>query len=70
MNKHLEHKGHFGSIEYSNEDGVHFGRIQFIRDLVTYEAADAKSLEAAFREAVDDYLDQDVRVKKLDHENW
>ena len=61
MNKHLEHKGHFGSVEYSEDDGVHFGRIQFIRGLVTYEAAEAESLEAAFRDAVDDYLDLDKR---------
>ena len=61
MNKHLEHKGHFGSVEYSEDDGVHFGRIQFIRGLVTYEAAEAESLEAAFRDAVDDYLNLDKR---------
>jgi predicted HicB family RNase H-like nuclease len=63
MHKQLEYNGHFGSVEYSDDDGVHFGRIQFIRGLVTFEAADAESLEAAFRDAVDVYLDQDVRVK-------
>ena len=30
------------------------GRLEFIRDLVTYEGVDAKSLKAAFHEAVDD----------------
>ena len=33
------------------------GRLEFIRDLVTYEGQDAGSLKRAFREAVDDYLD-------------
>ncbi len=46
MHKQLEYNGHFGSVEYSDDDGVPFGRIQFIRGLVTYEAADAESLEA------------------------
>ena len=32
------------------------GRLEFIRDLVTYEGKDAKGIRAAFQEAVDDYL--------------
>ena len=57
MSTLLEYRGHFGSVEYSDEDEVFFGRLEFIRSLVTYEGADAKSLKAAFHEAVDDYLD-------------
>ena len=52
----LEYKGYFGSLEYSDEDDVFHGRLEFIRDLVTYEGGDAKGLKAAFQEAVDDYL--------------
>jgi len=53
----LEYKGYLGSVEYSNEDEVLHGRLDFIRDLVTYEGKDAKGIRAAFREAVDDYLE-------------
>jgi predicted HicB family RNase H-like nuclease len=56
MSTMLEYKGYLGSVEYSSRDEVLHGRLQFIRDLVTYEGADAKSLEAAFHEAVVDYL--------------
>ena len=56
MSSELEYKGYFGSIEYSDEDEVLHGRLEFIRDLVTYEATDAKGLKQAFQEAVDDYL--------------
>lgn len=56
MSTMLEYKGYLGSVEYSNDDEVLHGRLEFIRDLVTYEGADAKSLKAAFHEAVDDYL--------------
>jgi predicted HicB family RNase H-like nuclease len=52
----LEYKGYFGSVEYSDDDDVLHGKLEFIRDLVTYEAADAKNLKRAFRQAVDDYL--------------
>ena len=56
MSTMLEYKGYLGSIEYSDEDEVLHGRLEFIRDLVAYEGMDAKSLKAAFHEAVDDYL--------------
>ena len=59
MSKFLEYKGHFGSIEYSEDDGVFFGRLQLIRYLVTYASTNAEGLEAAFRYAVNDYLDLD-----------
>jgi len=57
MNTLLEYKGHLGSVAYSDDDEVLHGRLEFIRDLVTYEAADAKGLKAAFHAAVDDYLE-------------
>jgi predicted HicB family RNase H-like nuclease len=56
MSAMLEHKGYFGSVEYSDEDEVFHGRLEFIRDLVAYEGTDAKGLKQAFHEAVDDYL--------------
>lgn len=56
MSTMLEYKGYFGSVEYSDEDEVLHGRLEFIRDLVTYEGADAKGLKRAFHQAVDDYL--------------
>lgn len=52
----LEYKGYLGSVEYSDADEVLHGRLEFVRDLVTYEATDAKGLKAAFQDAVDDYL--------------
>lgn len=56
MSTLLEYKGYFGSVDYSDEDEVFHGRLEFLRDLVTYEATDAKGLKRAFYEAVDDYL--------------
>lgn len=52
----LEYKGYLGSVEYNDHDEVFHGRLEFIRDLVTYEGTDAKGLKQAFHEAVDDYL--------------
>lgn len=56
MTQMLEHRGYLGTVEYSAEDEVLHGRLAFVRDLVTYEAEDAKGLKAAFVDAVDAYL--------------
>lgn len=53
----LKYKDFYGSIELSYEDKILHGKIECINDLVTYEAETINDLEAAFREAVDDYLD-------------
>ena len=58
----LQYKGYFGAVHYSDEDETLHGRIEFIRDLVTYEGDDAKSIKRAFQEAVDDYLALCVRT--------
>lgn len=56
MSDLLEHRGYLGSVHCSKEDNVLHGRLEFIRDLVTYEAQDVLSLKAAFNESVDNYL--------------
>ena len=56
MSDLLEHRGYLGSVHYSKEDDVLHGRLEFIRDLVTYEAHDVAGLKLAFQESVDDYL--------------
>ncbi|AZF10622.1 MULTISPECIES: type II toxin-antitoxin system HicB family antitoxin [unclassified Pseudomonas] len=56
MNNQLKHKGYIGSIEASLEDNCLFGKILFIKALVSYEGKTVAELDAAFQEAVDDYL--------------
>jgi predicted HicB family RNase H-like nuclease len=56
MSDMLNYKGYVGSASYSSEGKVFHGKIEFIRDLVTYEGTDVDGLEAAFKESVDDYL--------------
>ncbi|HEX7359476.1 MAG TPA: type II toxin-antitoxin system HicB family antitoxin [Bryobacteraceae bacterium] len=56
MSDVMEYKGYVGSVHYSAEDEVFHGKLEGIRDLVTYEGTDVASLKAAFVEAVDDYL--------------
>ena len=52
----MEFKGYVGSAHYSDEDEVFHGKLEGIRDLVTFEANDTAGLKKQFREAVNDYL--------------
>lgn len=52
----LSYKGFQGSSEVSFDDNCLFGKILHIDDLVTYEADTPQDLEAAFQQAVEDYL--------------
>jgi predicted HicB family RNase H-like nuclease len=54
--KHLEYKGYTGTIEYSKEDELLFGKVIGIRGLISYEGGTGVALEADFKEAVDSYL--------------
>jgi predicted HicB family RNase H-like nuclease len=52
----MEYKGYLGSAHFSADDKVFFGKLEYIRSLISYEGADVLSLQKAFKEAVDDYL--------------
>ena len=56
MTDKLQHKDFIGSVHFSSEDEVFFGRIEGINDLVTFEGSTVEKLKRAFREAVEDYL--------------
>jgi predicted HicB family RNase H-like nuclease len=54
--KFLEYKGYLGSIEVDLDEGFVFGKLVFIKDVVSYRAEQVSGLKAAFEAAVDDYL--------------
>jgi len=54
--KQLEYKGYTGSIEYSKEDDLLYGKILGIRGLISYEGKTGKELESDFKGAIDNYL--------------
>jgi len=59
----LTYKNYTGSVEYSHDDRCFFGKIEFINDLITFEATTVDELEANFKEAVEDYI---LTCKQLD----
>jgi len=54
--KYLKYKGYTGSIEYSSEDNLLYGKVLGIRGLISYEGETGQLLEEDFREAINEYL--------------
>ena len=50
----LKYKGYIGTLEA--EDGVFFGRVAGLHDVVTFEGTTFAEVEQAFRDSIDDYL--------------
>lgn len=51
------YKEYLGSVHYSGDDEIFFGKIEGINDSISFEGSTVKELKAAFEEAVEDYID-------------
>ena len=56
MKNAMTYKGYAARIEFDAQDRIFFGRLAGIRDIITFHGETVDELEAAFKEAVDDYL--------------
>ena len=56
MNNIMQYGGYVGSVEFSENDNVLFGKVQGIRSLISYEGTSVQELIDDFHGAVDDYL--------------
>jgi len=64
MKNTMSYKGYYGSVEFSDEDNVFFGRIVGINDRITYEGDNVTDLRRDFEEAVDEYLEACLQLGK------
>ena len=64
MKNAMCYKGYYGSVEFSDEDNVFFGRIIGINDHITYEGDSVKGLRHDFEEAVEEYLETCLQLGK------
>jgi len=53
----LKYKDFIGTVHYSTDDEVFFGKLDGIDDLVTFEGDNVDQLKKSFKEAVEDYLE-------------
>jgi len=61
----MTYKGYSARVEFDAEDRIFVGHLAGVRDIVGFHGASVAELEAAFHEAVDDYL---AACKKLGQE--
>ena len=52
----MGYKGYLGSVEFSEEDEMFFGKGLGIRSLISYEGDNVKALIFAIHDVVDEYL--------------
>jgi len=52
----LEYNDFIGSVNFSEDDDVFFGKIEGVNALVTFEGQSVAELKEAFKEAVTDYI--------------
>lgn len=57
MNNLLEYKGYYGTVEFSANDNILYGKVLGVNSLISYEGESVESLREDFEAAVDDYLD-------------
>jgi len=65
MKNIIKYKEILGTVNFSAEDEVFYGKIEGVNDLVTFEGSSVQELKEAFEEGVEDYL---ALCKELDKE--
>lgn len=57
MNNILTYKDYIGTVNFSEEDGVFFGKVCGITDSISFEGDTVENLIEDFRAAIDEYLE-------------
>lgn len=60
----LTYREFIGSVHFSAEDDVFFGKIEGIDDHISFEGSTVATLKRSFREAVDAYVEYCAKKKK------
>ena len=66
MRDMMTYNGYFGSVHYDDEDKIFYGKLEFVRALVSYEGTDVISLRTAFEEAVE----SSKEINRRDLSKW
>jgi predicted HicB family RNase H-like nuclease len=61
----MMYRGYTAHYEFDREDGILHGRVEGIRDVVTFQADRVEDLEREFQTSVDFYLDHCARKGRL-----
>lgn len=56
MNNTIQYKSYVGSVQFSEDDSIFYGKVLGICSLISYEGENVKEFIDDFYQAVDDYL--------------
>ena len=70
MKDTLKYNDFIGSVHFSTEDEVFYGKLMGVDDLVTFEGSSVQELKESFVEAVDDYLELCKSINKSPHKSY
>jgi predicted HicB family RNase H-like nuclease len=56
MNNILTYKDFIGSVHFSAEDNIFFGKVEGVNDLITFEGESVTDLTNAFHSVVDEHI--------------
>jgi predicted HicB family RNase H-like nuclease len=70
MKNMMEYKGYYGSVNYNDEDQIFYGKVEFIRSLISYDGYDVNSLRNNFQEAIDDYLQLCLEIERQPEQSF
>ena len=65
----LNYKGFIGSVHFSTDDKVFFGKVEGVNDLITFEGQSVDELVNAFQFVVDEHI-KDCANENIDMENF
>lgn len=57
MNNVMRYKDYWAKVQYSEEDNCFWGKIEGIRDSITFEGTTVEGLRKDFEGAIDDYIE-------------
>ena len=69
-NNVLKYKDFIGTVNFSAEDGVFYGKIEGIKSMISFEGETVQDLEQDFKTAVDDYIEYCKRHNITPHKSY
>jgi len=66
----LQYNGFIGSVHFDANDGVFYGKIEGLCDLVTFEGQGVAELQQAFKDAIEDYVEICEQQGKPAHKSY
>lgn len=52
----MQYLGYTAVIQFEDDDGLFYGDVMDLRDMITFSGASVEELRQAFKQAVDDYI--------------